>query len=50
MIDFKSEINVIHLIYIVKLDVTIRKTDIIIKKIDKLTLKTFEIVIISFLF
>ena len=48
MIDFKSKINAIILVYIVRIKLKICSTIVIAQKINELCSETFEIVIIGF--
>lgn len=48
LIDFDSKVNIITLIYVLKLGLRVRQTKVKAQKIDGSTLETFKIVLASF--
>lgn len=49
MIDFGSKVNVMSLVYTVKLDIITRKTSVGTKQINSLILKTYNKLLAGFL-
>lgn len=48
LIDFNNKIHIITCIYILRLDISIQKTDVKVLKFDRIFFKIFEIVIAIF--